>query len=255
MSETAPQIIPGAEPYSAPGGSTGVLVIHGFTGSVGSMRSLAEAFAAAGHTVEAPRLPGHGTQVSDMLDKTWADWTGAVDEAYRELAARVDRVFVAGLSMGGSLTLWLALHHPEIAGIICINPATRTNPDMLAVIEAEVAAGKELMDGIASDIAKEGVEEIAYAETPLRPLLSLMRAADDLSHRLGEIEIPLILFNSPQDHVVDPGDSDFLAESVSGPVERVTLPNSYHVATQDHDAPLIEEKSVEFVNRLAGVGR
>ncbi len=71
---TAP-IIPGAEPWSAPGGSNGVLVLHGFTGNPQSMRPLAEALAAAGFTVELPLLPGHGTAVEDMVPTRWEDWS------------------------------------------------------------------------------------------------------------------------------------------------------------------------------------
>ena len=66
MSEPA-DLIPGAEAWSADGGPAGVLVIHGFTGNPGSMRGLAEALAAAGFTVDLPRLPGHGTKVEDMI--------------------------------------------------------------------------------------------------------------------------------------------------------------------------------------------
>ena len=62
------EIIPGCEPWSADGGPHGVLVLHGFTGNPQSMRGLAEAFAAAGFTVELPLLPGHGTSVDDMID-------------------------------------------------------------------------------------------------------------------------------------------------------------------------------------------
>ena len=43
--------MPGAEPFSAPGGPHGALVLHGFTGTPQSMRGLAEAFAAAGYAV------------------------------------------------------------------------------------------------------------------------------------------------------------------------------------------------------------
>src|SRR5687767_14302407 len=67
-------IIPGAEPWSAVGGPNGVLVVHGFTGNPQSMRPLAEAFAAAGFTVELPLLPGHGTVIEDMIPTRWADW-------------------------------------------------------------------------------------------------------------------------------------------------------------------------------------
>src|SRR5664279_5176723 len=74
-SVTAP-IIPGCEPWSADGGSHGVLVLHGFTGNPQSMRPLAEAVAAAGYTVDLPLLAGHGPAVEDMLPTRWEDWTG-----------------------------------------------------------------------------------------------------------------------------------------------------------------------------------
>ena len=36
------------------------------------------------------------------------------------------------------------------------------------------------------------------------------------------------------------------------PVERVWLEDSYHVATLDNDAPLIESRVVEFVGSVVG---
>ena len=56
--------------------------------------------------------------------------------------------------------------------------------------------------------------------------------------------------NSPQDHVVEPVNSDILAEGVSGPVERVTLERSYHVATLDYDKDLINEQAVAFARKV-----
>ena len=97
-------VLPGAEPFSAAGGPHGALVVHGFTGCPQSMRGLAQAFAAAGFATELPLLPGHGTSVDDMLATRWADWSGAAEAAYENLAARCDRIVVAGLSMGGTIT-------------------------------------------------------------------------------------------------------------------------------------------------------
>ena len=48
--------------------------------------------------------------------------------------------------------------------------------------------------------------------------------------------------------------SDVLAAAVSGPVERVVCARSYHVATQDYDGDLINERSLEFVARISGAG-
>src|SRR5439155_10238383 len=119
----AAPIMEGAEPFSAPGGPHGALVVHGFTGNPQSMRGLAAALAGEGFAVELPLLPGHGTSIDDMKTTGWADWSAAADTAYAELSGRCDKVVVAGLSMGGALTAWLAERHPEIAGIVCINPA------------------------------------------------------------------------------------------------------------------------------------
>ena len=81
---------------------------------------------------------------------------------------------MAGLSMGGSLTCWLAEEHPEIAGIALVNPLVEPPPpDFLDGIRALLDAGTEVIDGIGSDIAKEGAVEAAYAGTPLAPALSL----------------------------------------------------------------------------------
>jgi carboxylesterase len=55
---------------------------------------------------------------------------------------------------------------------------------------------------------------------------------------------------SPQDHVVDPAASDLLASQVSGPVERVTLPRSYHVATHDYDKQLVIDTVLDLVRRV-----
>jgi len=58
--------MPGAEPFFHSGGSTGVLLCHGFTGSPGTLRPWADYLAEAGLTVSLPRLPGHGTTWQEM---------------------------------------------------------------------------------------------------------------------------------------------------------------------------------------------
>ena len=243
-------ILPGAEPLSWPGGPAGALVIHGFTGSPQSMRGLAEAFAAAGFATELPLLPGHGTSVEDMLPTRWADWSAAVEAAYADLAGRCERVVVAGLSMGGTLATWLCTRHPEIAGLVAINAAIAPQPELAQLLGPLLEAGEETFDAIGGDIAKEGVEELAYSKTPLAALASLGEALEALQSELAEVRCPVLVCSAPEDHVVPPSSSDHLAASVSGPVERVTLARSYHVATLDHDAELIEREAVAFARRV-----
>lgn len=249
---TAP-IIPGAEPWSfTDGGPNGVLVLHGFTGNPQSMRPLAQAFAKAGFMVEMPLLPGHGTSVDDMIETGWDDWTTAAEQAYETLAERSDKIVVAGLSMGGALTAWLGGRHPEAAGFVFINALATEPPGIRELVQSMIDSGAETMDAIGSDIAKPGVTEASYEATPLKPLASMFDAAAALADALRSITAPVLVCNSPQDHVVPITDSDFIAETVAGPVERLTMERSYHVATLDFDAELIETTAVDFARRVTG---
>jgi carboxylesterase len=249
-------VIEGCEAWSSPGGGPhGALVLHGFTSNPQSMRGLAEAFAVDGFAVELPRLPGHGTHVDDMVETTWDDWLAEAQAALGRLVERCPegRIVVAGLSMGGSLATALAQGHPgEVAGLVLINAAIETPPELAASLEAMIASGNETIDAIGGDIADPDSVELAYDQTPLRPLLSLGVTTRDVRARLGEITCPALIMTSPQDHVVNPGDSDILAEELGGPVERITLENSYHVATLDHDRELIAVEAVRFAERVTG---
>jgi carboxylesterase len=249
---TAPTI-PGAEPFSYVGsGDAGVLVLHGFTGNPGSMRGLADACAAAGFHVEMPQLAGHGTAIEDMVPTRWSDWSRDAETAYQALAARASKIVVMGLSMGGSLTLWVGAQHPEVKGIVCVNPATQPQAsEVIDMLQGMVDAGTVVMDGIGSDIAEPGVVETAYPGTPIAALHSFqVDGLVPLSQRYADMKMPLLLFTSVQDHVVSPSDSDALAAQYGGAVERVMLERSYHVATQDFDKGIIFEGAVAFAQRV-----
>lgn len=242
--------MPGAEPMSHEGTTgVGLLVIHGFTGNPIAMRGLADAMAAVGHHVEMPLLPGHGTTIGDMLDSTWADWTGEVGAAHARLAERTDHMVIAGLSMGGALTLWSGLNLGGIDGLVCINAVTTAlAPEMLEMISEMVVDGTEIAPAISGDIADPDAEENGYDGTPLRAILSLMNdGLAPMSDRYGELTMPLLVITSRQDHTVEPANSEHLAATYGGSVEHVWLERSYHVATVDYDAADINRRVGDFV--------
>jgi carboxylesterase len=246
-------IIAGAEPWShVAEGRHGAVVLHGFTSNPASMRGVAEALAGAGFHVELPLLPGHGTLVDDMLPSRWADWAGEAEAAYQRLLQRASHIVVVGLSMGGALTLRLGADHPEIAGLVCINPVTKPQvPEIVEMLRGMAAEGTAVLPGIGSDIADPDAKESAYEGTPIEPLVSLLvDGVEPLSHEYPQMRMPLLLLSSPQDHVVEPVQSDFLAERYGGPVERITLDRSYHVATQDYDKDLIVESTTKFAAQV-----
>ena len=104
----------GGQPFLLEGGQIGVLLSHGFIGTTSGMRPLSEHLnREEGWTVAATRLPGHGETPTAMALTTAEDWIRTLEQSLKLLQARCTHVFVAGLSMGGCLTLHMAAKYPS----------------------------------------------------------------------------------------------------------------------------------------------
>ncbi len=241
-------LLPGAEPFAAAGGPVGVLLCHGFTGTPQSLRPWGDHLAAAGLTVDCPRLPGHGTRWQDLNRTRWPDWYAEVDRALHRLGGRCSTVFVMGLSMGGCLALRLAEQHPDaVAGLVLVNPSVLSRRLTLRAVPVARLLLPSVA-GVANDIHAPGARELAYDRTPLKALASLMQLWALTRRDLGRVSAPLLVFRSPQDHVVEPANTQTVLAGVSSAQREERLcPDSYHVATLDYDAPAIFAGSLDFV--------
>lgn len=91
-----------------------VLLLHGLTASPMQCDGLARRLHQSGDTVLIPRLPGHGahdrltTQLRDVRARHLID---AAEDALSIARGLGTSVIVAGFSLGGLLTAWLAQHH------------------------------------------------------------------------------------------------------------------------------------------------
>jgi carboxylesterase len=251
-STTTPAVLPGAEGFAFPGsganGRTGVLLVHGFTGNPSSLRPWGEHLAAEGFAVRAPRLPGHGTSWQDCNTTTEQDWLAAVHRAFDDLAADVDHVVVAGLSMGGTLAIRLAEQRPDdLAGLVLVNPSLLTERRDAKLLPL-LARLTPSWAPIANDIKKPGVTESAYPKLPTRAMLRLRALWQVTRADLARITAPVLVFRSREDHVVEAASTAALLAGVSSTdVTEVLLEDSYHVATLDNDAERIFTGSVEWI--------
>ena len=246
-------ILAGAEPFFYPGNDIGVLVCHGFTGTTQSMRPLGQQLAVAGYTVVGPRLAGHGISPQAMAKTTASDWIASVDEALASLRKTCSQVFMTGLSMGGTLTLYTAAKHADvITGAIPINATVRINSADLAGLALDPNA-PATVPGIGSDIKAPGVVELAYKEVPvaaLRQIYSLVGVTHDL---LPRISCPTLVIQSREDHVVEPSNGPRIVKRIGASrVNLLWLDHSYHVATLDNDKDLIAQQTVAFIRSVAG---
>lgn len=239
-------------PMTHDAGEVGVLLCHGFTGSPASMRPWAEFMAGHGYSVRLPLLPGHGTHWRDLAGTRWQDWYGTALQEFHALRQRCDHVFVFGLSMGGTLTLRLAQElGDEVTGIAVVNPMVHKMPrgSSFAPLLKHVVPS---IKGIGNDINRPGMDEHCYDRVPVNGVAELGRLSRLVAADIERVTQPTLIFTSPQDHAVDPVNSQWLAERLQGrQVSSVVLTDSYHVATLDHDASTVFSSALAFVHGLS----
>ena len=115
------QTIPTTEPFLLPGSRTGILLIHGFTGTPKEMRWMGEYLnRELGATCLGVRLAGHATRPKDMVRSRWTDWTASVEDGYNLLRGSTDAIFLVGLTMGGVLSLYMSTRL-KVKGIVTMS--------------------------------------------------------------------------------------------------------------------------------------
>ncbi len=240
--------MPGAEPFLFPGKGAGVLLIHGFTGSPAAMRGLGKYLnETQGYTALGIRLPGHGTQVDDLRRPAWRDWIAAVEDGFNLLRDMSDRVYVAGLSMGGVLTLIAAGCYPVRGAAALSTPYGLTNdwrvPLMRPLSLFVPKFKKPGAVGIAAETSYRYFVPHAIAEAA--GLAKLMQEG------LPKINVPVLLIQSRGDKVIEPNALDLLSERLTAHhKETLWLEKSGHVITLDVEHEIVYQRVAQFFSQL-----
>jgi carboxylesterase len=233
-------------------GHIGIVLVHGFTGSPAAMRPWAEFLNARGYSVRVPQLPGHGTKPADLNQVEWPEWPAKVKCEIVELQKHCSQVFVAGLSMGGGTTLYVASElGEEISGIILVNPMIHVrgvSPGLAFALSRVVKFG----NSVGGDIKRKGVTEYSYDKLPYRGIHQLLTMLKLTRAKLPAITLPMQLFHSVDDHTLPVSNTEIIMREVgSTNKSRIELLNSFHVATLDHDSELIFTNSLTFIEGLS----
>lgn len=204
-------------------------LIHGLGGTAATMSPLADALTAAGHEVHTVTLPGHGTDPEDLVGVGWSDWLAAVPHAD----------VLIGQSMGATLALTVAAVNHHVRLVVAINPPV-ADEDALEGLEWRRSRGHDWVDG--PDLA-DG--EAGYTRFPITALIEMVEGVHALD--LDAVTTPVLLVRGDLDDSVDPMSFDVIAENLGGPVVRLTLPGSGHVATFGPDIPQLTATILELL--------
>ena len=103
-------VVRGAGPIAREAaGDRAALVLHGFGDTPESVATVAHALYAAGWTVHAPLLAGHGRDLPTFARSRAEDWLATARAAYATVRGRRARVAIVAQSMGAALAAVLLL--------------------------------------------------------------------------------------------------------------------------------------------------
>lgn len=243
----------GGEPFTLDTGSggAGVLALHGFTGSPFEVRALAELLHRNGFGVYAPALAGHATVVDDLEATSADDYLHAADRAYEEAAGRFARVYVVGLSMGGTLGLHLA-GRKGVAGLVTISTPVFLYP----MVNATVPIIEQWLPGLrapANFAAWQG-NVIGYKSTSIGAVRVVVDLLDRIRPELSRVSAPVLVVHSSRDFTVPVSSARTIHDNIASSVKRLELVDAgSHLMTVEPNLSLIAEPVVTFLKQLESV--
>lgn len=233
------------QPFFFEGGPAGCLLVHGFTGSPPEMEYLGRALHAKGMTVSGVQLAGHGTTVEAMRGTGWRDWYSSAEAGLAALRARCEEVFVAGLSMGGALTLLLcARHGGEITAAAAMAPAAVIKDWRIHLAKPFSVVMPYITPPDQNDLTDQAAVDTmsSYKRVPARCLGELLQLTKEVQKSLPSITIPLLALQGMKDLTLWTGNAQYVYEHVSSKEkELLRFENSGHGVTVDVEKDAVAE--------------
>ena len=246
-------IVDGAEPRRYEGDpSRAVLLLHGYNDSPQSVDRMARAIHAAGWTVRAPLLPGHGRSLREFSRWTESDLLEAARAEYAALRETHRTVVVGGLSMGGALACWLAAESDAAGALLYAPMLFVPRPMQFVVATARLWS-------LATQYVKGGGKRslhdpeaartmINYGRSTRQSLEALERLCRHTTARLGFIHAPVLVIQSEEDNRL-PRDQSVRAIARIGSRDKTVVwrRGAGHVVTLDHGWEEIARISVDWL--------
>jgi carboxylesterase len=214
---------------------------------------LADYLIARGYTVSCPLLPGHGTTIEDLHQTSWQDWADHAERAYRALKSDCETIFVGGESVGSCLAIYLAVHYPEISGLILNAPALYTKSRFAPLTHVLKYFMKTRQKNRGSSRSLVGQRWQGYSIDSLPAISEVLKLQRYVRRRLPEIDQPAIIFQGLLDETISPDSAREIHARISSTDKSlVWLENSPHCVLLDYCWETIANQSAEFITRVNG---
>jgi carboxylesterase len=242
------------DPFSFEGGSTGIVLVHSFTGTPSDVRLIGEYLHARGLGVRGPLLPGHGTTLEDLNQRSWREWVACAERALDELLAACDRVFIGGLSLGALVSAYVAVHRPEVRGAVLYSPPTWPANRLIYLS----GLGKHFVSTIPKTHARDLVDPQArarqwhYRRWPVSAAHQLLLLTLRVRRLLPRLTCPLLVFYTTRDTSNRPYSAPRTFRRAGARDKKlVRLDRSGHALTVDAEWRRVAEQTAAFLAQYA----
>ncbi|MEO8560424.1 MAG: alpha/beta fold hydrolase [bacterium] len=250
-------VVPGAEGFMLRGSNgRALLLVHGSGDTPQTLRYLAGRLQAAGFTVSAPLLPGHGRGLRDFATATAADYVRCVREELDRLRAEFAWVGLVGLSMGGALATRLAAKDLDVRVLVLLAPYL--TPPVSVTLVGRLARLSELVfpylggrgDASVHDpIAR--AESFSYGAFPPGAVGALVETAAAARRALPLVTAPTLVVQSREDNRIPFALAERATGSLRAPTERHWVAGCGHVITVDYCRAEVASLVLDFLARHA----
>jgi carboxylesterase len=251
-------IVAGAGPIMLPGtGTRAVLVLHGFGDTPQSLRHLAAHLQAAGFTVHAPLLPGHGRTPREFDAVTSDELIDAARTALRTLRERYAEVALVGVSMGGAIAAILAAEQSPPA-LVLVAPYLEMRPSAEWSTRMHWAWGwmgpfvRSGGDLSISDPEERG-RSLSYGIVTSRVLRMLHSIAQRGSAMLPGVTAPTLMIQSREDNRIAAQAAERAFGRIGSTDKRlVWAEDGRHVLTVDFGHERVQQLATDWILSHSG---
>jgi len=230
-----------------------VMLIHGATSGSALLRPLANYLNCNGYTVYGVNLAGHSTTKEDLAKTKYTDIIEKAEKDYTNIKSKnYDKLFVAGISLGGLTTAYLASNHADLDGFATyaagLMPIGEIPPGM------GEAAGSDYvyrtMEG-KTGMYKQFHVHYEYIPVSFYKKMSAMCRKFLDENLAKKITAPALIVHALDDSMVYAKSSEYLYENISSKdKELLLMDKGEHLFVLNEYRYEPFEKTLEFFNKL-----
>jgi carboxylesterase len=245
------EVVPRARPFLLSGGHAGVLLLHGFSGSIDTLRPLGAYLQQHGYTVFGARLAGHGGSEDALERSTRNDWRRSAAEALHLLQRNCSTVALVGDSLGALLALELSVAERAVAAVVALNPPLspyHAGRNRLILPFVRRFVRYRWKRWVSPERRTEHLARGSSVRVPLRAYAEFLATAREDRRILSRISVPLLVLHARRDPTVHPAGAGLLFRRAGSSVKELHwVDDAVHHVVDAHDPLPIFGRILSFL--------